>query len=278
MGDLDFKFVSHFGQFIKHTMAGQEELAGSDVILVHRLLKNEVNARLGGHAYALYSDACIQAMGIDPVAQGLIEHQETIDIIGVVKCWVRDLESAWVAENRRQHNQVSRDDAAAVLEFDIAAPRSAVWEHFTLPGRRPQWRASNGVSEISESGRRGVGTIVHCVHGKDIVIEEILDWRPFDYLTLTTLLPVPDAPKILMTYVFAETAGGGTHIEIRCARPEPKDRAFFEQAGARFAEDITEEVATLRSMLEGKEGETAIAEPPLPTSAERFLTEPVHAH
>ncbi len=277
MGDLDFKFVAHYGQFIKHTMAGQEELAGGDVILVHRLLKNEVNARLGGHAYALYSDACIRAMAIDPLAQGLIEHSETIDIIGEVRCWIRDLEKSWTEESDRHRNLIRREDAAAVLEFDVAAPRRAVWEHFTLPRHRPTWRSSDAVRETNESGRRGVGTVIHCVHGKDIVVEEILDWRPFDYLTFTTLLPVPDAPKILMTYVFTET-DGVTHIEIRCARPEPKDRAFFEQAGARFAEDITAEVATLRTMLEGREDETAIAEPALPASAERFLTEPVHGH
>jgi uncharacterized protein YndB with AHSA1/START domain len=275
MGDLDFKFVSHYGEFIEHTMAGQEELAGGDVILIHRLLKNSVNERLGGHAYALYSDACIQAMGIDPTTQGLVEHHETIDIIGEVTCWVRDLEEAWVRENDRHHVEVTREDAAAVLEFDIAAPRRAVWEHFTLPRHRPTWRASDAVRETSESGRRGVGTVIHCVHGKDIVIEEILDWRPFDYLTFTTLLPVPDAPKILMTYVFTETDDGVTHIEIRAARPEPKDRAFFEQAGARFAEDITAEIATLRSMLEGMDAEAAIVEPPLLASAGRFLTEPV---
>ncbi len=278
MGDLDFKFVSHYGQFIKHTMAGQEELAGGDVIVIHRLLKNGVNERLGGHAYALYSDACIQAMAIDPLAQGLIEHQETIDVIGDLKCWVRDLEEAWTEENDRHRNLISREDAAAVLDFDIAAPRRAVWEHFTLPRHRPTWRASDDARETSESGRRGVGTVIHCVHGKDVIVEEILDWRPFDYLTFTTLLPVPDAPKILMTYVFTETDDGVTHIEIRAAKPEPKDRAFFEQAGARFAEDITAEIATLRSMLEGKEADAAIPEPPLPASAERFLTEPVHTH
>src|SRR5213596_1010242 len=90
MQDLDLKFVSHHGEFIKHKMAGREELAGRDVIVIHRLLKNAVNERLGTHAYALYSDACIQAMGIDPFAQGLVLHGESIDIIGDVKCWVRD--------------------------------------------------------------------------------------------------------------------------------------------------------------------------------------------
>src|SRR3954453_6756263 len=55
MQELDLKFVAHHGQFIKHKMAGREELAGSDVIVVHRFLKNTVNERLGGQAYALYS-------------------------------------------------------------------------------------------------------------------------------------------------------------------------------------------------------------------------------
>ena len=75
MQGLDLKFVSHHGEFIKHRMAGREELAGRDVIVIHRLLKNAVKERLGGHAYALYSDTCVQAMDIDPVVQGLVEHQ-----------------------------------------------------------------------------------------------------------------------------------------------------------------------------------------------------------
>ena len=41
MQDLDLKFVAHHGEFVKHKMAGREELAGRDVIVVHRLLKNE---------------------------------------------------------------------------------------------------------------------------------------------------------------------------------------------------------------------------------------------
>ena len=40
-----------------------------------------VNEKFGSHAYALYSDTRIQAMNIDPVAQGLVEHHETIDSI-----------------------------------------------------------------------------------------------------------------------------------------------------------------------------------------------------
>jgi uncharacterized protein YndB with AHSA1/START domain len=277
MQHLDLKFVSHYGEFIKHRMGGREELAGRDVILIHRLLKNGVNERLGGHAYALYSDPCIRAMGIDPSAQGLLQHQESIDIIGDVKCWVRDLEEAWAKENDRQRNEVTHDKAVSVIEFDIAAPRPVVWEHFTLPGLRPKWRAADEVREASESGRRGVGTTNHCMHGAHAIIEEVIDWRPFDYLTLTTLLPIPGAPKVLMTYAFMESADGGTRIEIRLGKPKPKDREFLDHVGAEFRKNITNEVAALRVMLERQKGATVIEEPALPVSAERFLTQPIQA-
>jgi uncharacterized protein YndB with AHSA1/START domain len=282
MGDLDLKFVTHHGEFIKHRMAGREELAGRDVIVIHRLLKNAVDEQLGGHAYALYSDACVQTMDIDPVVQGLVEHRESIDVIGEVKCWVRDLEAAWAQENDRQRNEVTRDRAFAVIEFDIAAPRPIVWEYWTSPDLRPKWRGADEVREKAESGRRGIGTTNHCMHGAHAIIEEVIDWRPFDYLTLTTLLPMPGAPKVLMTYAFSEIAGsaaaGGTHVEIRVAAPKPKDKAFLEQVGAKFQQTITSEVATLRLMLEGQnEAPTAVEEPALPVSEERFRTQPVNA-
>ena len=214
--------------------------------------------------------------------QGLVEHTETIDVIGEVKCWVRDLQEAWEKENDRRRNEVTRATSAAVIEFDIAAPRPTVWEHFTLPSLRPKWRGADGVRETSESGRRGVGTTNHCMHGAHTIIEEVIDWRPFDYLTLTTLLPMPGAPKVRMTYAFSDaadsaSAGGGTHIEIRVAKPKPKDKAFLEQVGAEFQKTITSEVATLRRMLEGQKGApAAVEEPALPVSAARFLTQPVN--
>jgi uncharacterized protein YndB with AHSA1/START domain len=276
MQQLDLKFVSHHGVFITHRMAGRAELAGRDVILIHRLLKNTVTERLGGHAYALYSDACIQAMGIDPVAQGLLEHCESIDIIGDVRCWVRDLHEAWATENDRQRHEVTREAAVVVIEFDIAAPRQTVWEYWTSPGQRPKWRAADEVRETSARGRRGVGTTNHCMHGAHAIIEEILDWRPFDYLTLSTLLPLPKAPKIVMTYAFSPSTSGGTHVEIRVAKPRPRDKAFLEQIGAQFHTTITSEVAALRLMLEGQDGAPLVVEePPFPAPAERFRAQPV---
>jgi hypothetical protein len=222
MSDLDFKFVVHHGQMVKQKMGGREELAGRDVILVHRLLKNTVSEKVGSRAYVLYSDACIQTMGIDPVAQGLVEHREAIDIIGDVKLWIRNLDEVWKKENERTHVEVTRADAYMTWEFDIAASRQIVWEHFTVPGRWP----ADAVIENSSNKRRGIGTENHCMHGKDAIVEEVLDWRPSDYLTVNPLLPIAGAPKITLTHAFHDRANGETHIEMRIAKPKPNVSGF----------------------------------------------------
>jgi hypothetical protein len=80
------------------------------------------------------------------------------------------------------------------------------------------------VREMSKSGRRGVGTINHCMHGPHAIIEEVIDWRPFDYLTLTTLLPMPGRTKGANDLRVLGRPGGETHVEIRVAKPKPKDK------------------------------------------------------
>jgi uncharacterized protein YndB with AHSA1/START domain len=280
MANLDFKFVVHHGDMVKQRMGGREELAGRDVILIHRLLKNSINERFGNRAYALYSDACIRTMGIDPASHGLVEHHETIDIIGDVTLWYGDLEDAWRKENERARNEVTRADAYATLEFDIAAARPTVWEYFTLPGHRPKWQGSDGVIEDTAGGRRGVGTKNHCMHGKNAILEEVLDWRPFDYITLSNLLPIPNAPKVVTTYALEDRPNGATHIEIRIGRPKPKDLPFVEQVAPEYQKTVTAAVAALQQILENQQSSVAVIdEPPMLPSRERFLTEPVrHAH
>ena len=98
-------------------------------------------------------------MGIDPKAQGLVEHSEAIEHIGETKCWVRNLEEAWTRENETARNVVQRADAFAVIERDFAAPRPAVWEHVTLPAHHSRWQRSDGVVENSAGAARARRTI-----------------------------------------------------------------------------------------------------------------------
>jgi uncharacterized protein YndB with AHSA1/START domain len=278
MQSLDVKFVVHHGEFIRQKMSGREELAGRGVILVHRLLKNDVGKTFGRHAYALFSDACVQALGIDPAAQGLMEHTETIEHIGETKRWVSDLKQAWTRETETARNLVPRAGAYLIMERDFAAPRQAVWDLVTSPQHHAGWRRSDGVVENTAKGRRGAGTQNHCLHGKDAVIEDIVDWRPFDYVTFTALLPIPGAPKIPVSYVFEDGGDGGTHVEFRIAKPKPKDQAFYEQIRPAVVENLTAGFEVLRSMVaERAPASTVEDEPPLPVSRERFATQPLHA-
>ena len=272
MQQLDLKFVCHHGEFIRQRMAGRDELAGRDVILVHRLLKNTVNERLGDHAYALFSDACIRAMGIDPAAQGLVAHEETIDIIGEVTCWVRDLEARMERGKGPEQKSGDAQQGGARDRVRHRRPAPAGVGVFHPPGQRPKWRGADEVRETSQAAVAASAPTNHCMHGPHAIIEEILDWRPFDYLTLTTLLPMPDAPKVLMSYAFSEEKPGATHIEIRIAKPKPKDKAFLEHVVAEFRKTITDEIEKLSQLFEHADNLEAVHDVPKPSVlAKRFF-------
>jgi hypothetical protein len=95
---------------------------------------------------------------------------------------------------------------------------------------------------------------------------------------LTALLPIPGAPKIQLTHAFEERADGGTRLELRFARPKPKDLAFFEQVWPTVQSNFEAGLDILRSMMEERAtASDAASEPSIPVSRERFLTQPVHA-
>jgi len=138
---LDLKVVAHHGQVVRQRIASWEELVGSDVIVVHRLLKNRVSEETDLQAYAMYSEACVAAMGLaDPAAAGLREHREAYEGIGEVSGWVRDLEAAWQAELDRARVVVDLKDSARTIEAIVEAPRALVWDWITSPARRIQWQ------------------------------------------------------------------------------------------------------------------------------------------
>src|SRR3954447_15654024 len=275
---LDLKFVVHHGDVIRQRIAGREELLGSAVILVHRLLKNDVVERAGIAAYALYTADCIAAMGIeDPTQQGFIEHQVTTDIAGEVTTWIRDLAAAWTDEQARTRVIVEGRDVEWAYAFDSPAARQVTWDYITSPIRRPQWNA-DAVVEASPTGRRGAGTVNHCMHGKDAIVEEILDYRPYDYLTARSQVPVPGVPKLMHSYVLADRPDGGTHVELRFARPRPRDRAVFDQLFPGIQAMVAHGRELMAPLL-AAEAEAARAGDgvEVPAGGGRYATEPITA-
>lgn len=75
--DLGLKFVVHHGDYVVHWIANQEELAGPDVIVAHRLLKNHARDLVGSRPYVLLSHATLVALDIP--AEGMLAGTETYD-------------------------------------------------------------------------------------------------------------------------------------------------------------------------------------------------------
>ena len=120
--DLDLKFVVHHGQVLRQRIAGREELLGSDVILVHRLLKNSIVEQTGVEAYAAFSQTCIEAMGIEPEPLGMAPHAETIEHIGEVTLWVHDLGRRWREEGGPAGVIVGAAEALLRVGLEFTAP------------------------------------------------------------------------------------------------------------------------------------------------------------
>jgi uncharacterized protein YndB with AHSA1/START domain len=275
---LNLKFVAHKGVVIRQKVAGREELLGSDVIIVHRLLKNDIVESLGISAYAALTEALTSATGIDPARLGMTRHLQAYEHIGEVPIWVLDLEKRWQEEDARQRVFVNATDALISIDFDVPAPPQVVWEFATQPGRRAGWQAANGVTgidqEVGAGGRRGVGTVNHCMHGPTVILEQIQDWRPYDYFTYLTRLP-GNGPVFPTTFEFEPTVSG-TAVHMRVGSPKRKaDRAILAQVGQGWAAAMQAGMEVLREQA-GAETEArtgGIAQPDLPRArnADGFL-------
>lgn len=249
---LDLKVVAHHGSVAEQRMAGREELVGRDVILIHRLLKNDIEGTTGIGAYAAYTEACLVAMGVDdPTTIGSSSHRETYDVIGEVVVRVRDLAEAWRDEQARTKVLIAPGEAGWTIETDLPAPQSLAWTFLTAPEHRLRWSVGiTGFAETTVAGRRGIGTVNHCQHGADAVLEEILDWRPPDYQTVRVRMPIPGVPAITFTDRLTPTEDGRTRFTMLVARPrKPADRAALEAILPGIAEGVRAGLETVSELL-----------------------------
>lgn len=231
-------------------------------------------------AYALYADALVRSMGLDdPEAAGMREHREEFESVGEVTGWVTDLYAAWEAEQQRRRNKVTDDDALVVLSLPAAVPRDILWEWATSPARRIHWTAGvTGMEEDTADGRRGVGTVNHCMQGKDVTIEEVLDWAPPEYVTKRIKMPGEDAPPFVMTLEIVERGPEEMAISWRVERPRSsKVRRALEAMAEPFRTMMMRDGAALIELAaaDAREREAArTAEPDIPASAARYLSQP----
>jgi len=87
---LRLKLIVHHGSFVRQSVAGRSRVAGPDVILVHRLLKNGVEPA----TYVLFTGTAVQRIGIDPVATQMQPYTGDYAYFGEVDGFVVSLDRA----------------------------------------------------------------------------------------------------------------------------------------------------------------------------------------
>lgn len=184
---LDLKFMLHHGDYVIQNISSTREMAGPDVNLVHRLLKNHVSENTGWRAYALFTNKSLQHMAIQPAR--LAEGVESYEHLGEVHISIMDMHARYDELMQNRRIIVEERDAAISIVEEINASPLVIWAWLNEPEKRAMYSMNpHGLKFIPifrPNGRTGIGATTHCVHGKDIAMREtVLDWKPFDYFTV----------------------------------------------------------------------------------------------
>ncbi len=218
---LDLKFIAHFGAYVVERDGSAEDIAGPDVILAHRLLKNAVTEATGASAYAFFTDACMQRL---PTGFELPKHAETVEQFGETAGGVHDLASVAKAMREAQREYVTPEEADGGTTIAVRHPPAVVWQYVVDPVQRLRWACvlfnrDPDEAQANASGRAGVGAKTHCNHGPAEAFREITDWRPFDYYSARGIARfrggVFGRRSFVETWELTPTDDGGTLLSWR---------------------------------------------------------------
>jgi hypothetical protein len=272
IGSLDLKFVAHFGEYVVQQDSRGEDLAGPDIILVHRLLKNTISIQGGPQAYAFFTEACLQRL---PPSFVLPAHSETYESFGETRGGVHDLGPVLKAMREERRLYVSADDADFETIIDVPVAAAVAWQYVVDPIERQRWACAQfdkdpDKDEANGQGRLGTGASSHCGHGPGPVMafREFVDWRPFEYFTsrirTTGAGAFIVARPAIETIEFLPMADSGTRIIIRYRLTDrgaisrlahrvthPFFTQFWRRRGAALVRLVQEDSATLGLDREG---------------------------
>lgn len=242
---LDLKFLIHHGTFVRTVIAGREELAGSSVIVVHRLLKSATVSAARMRGFALFTSDAVGALGLDPLALSMTESRESIEHLGDVSTFMLDLEARWQAESGKRRLDFGLSQSLLDLAIDVRTDAAQAWAHLTSPSLRPLWEGPIVIEEVSIGGRRGVGTTSQCVTGRLATLEEIVDWQPFDHAGWR--LAVPDIGPVEAT-LDLDPIDDGTRAHLRWTVPQ--DLTLDPGVVARLTSEKAEALQRLAGIFE----------------------------
>ena len=249
IGNLGLKFVVHRGMYSKQIVAGVVQLHGTDVNLVHRLLKNTVPL----HEYLLATRTALDTWP-ENVRSVYVDAPQHYDL-GDVPAAYRDLAPVR-ADALRRRTTVSAEEAKLRITRRHPGTPEQVWRLLTDAKMRRRIMDLPRVDFVA--GARGtlVGAEYHCHHGgSEPTIFRVLEAHEPDELTINVSFPF--LGQIWRTdRVVPE--GAGTRIDSAIYWDEPQGlkaklgsvmalrmmRRYFAQYDERMDEILREPVPT----------------------------------
>ncbi len=228
---LDLKFVAHHGDYIVQQVRNIRELVGTDVNLVHRLLKNRVTDATGWRAYMLLTQKCLDHLAIS-LENAHVETEE-VEHLGRVKTHVLDLHARYREITDERRILIDEADADVIFRIDFSTPPPVTWEWIQDPLKRNLWMQGHVKWTVGDrpSGRAGKGASNHCAHGESISTEVTLDWRPFEYSTVDSY--EKNKRTMSETIRLEPLSNGGTRVHDLMQLHIPLPR-FLRRPIARF--------------------------------------------
>jgi len=214
---LDLKMVIHYGEYVIQKLGDREELLGADVIVPHRMLKNHVLEKTGIDSYALFSDSAVIHSELMKLAYPLVSHEEEYEHIGKVNMQVLDLHKVWEREQEKHRLVVTPEEAWLSFEWDSPHPLAVVWEYLTTPRLEKIWAEYDLVERTdSLGGRMQTQSTYHCAHGELEFFNKVLDWKPFEYVTIDQTITI--GARMIETRRVQES-GSGTKVFFYLREP-----------------------------------------------------------
>jgi hypothetical protein len=213
IGNLDLKFFVHYGTFIRQRLDQHDELLGTDVIVIHRLLKNHVTEETGYRAYALFTEAAVRQLGIEDISAIMTAHTEAYENLGEIKTWVQDMLPVWKIKQEQAQITIAPEQTIYQQEAEFPVPVEIIWDFLSKPKYRSLLMNAIRQNILNQkNGRIAPGSSFQCFHGDGRVTEQtILEWHPFQQMTTEEHSPVPNT-TILINYRLDPTEKGTRYV------------------------------------------------------------------
>jgi hypothetical protein len=212
IGILKLKFVVHHGSFSRQRLGGVEQLHGTDVIVAHRLLKNNVPSK----EYLLVTDAVLERLPAE-TRERFHPHSEEFDL-GAITGGYFEIGYLWEDAQAAERKRVPAAEAMLNTSVDVAAPLELVSRLMLEPKVMQRYMSADDIVAIPGARGTDLDREFHCHHGDMTITLRVVSIDAGRELTLYGDQPTP----MYVTIRVAES-GGGTQISRAYVWEEPGD-------------------------------------------------------